>query len=473
LGRSDRQGLLIELGDSLNTLAGIAFSPDGKTFASGGGDNSVSIWDIASGELLAELNGHTGAVVSVAFSPDGRRLASVDISKDKQVHLWDVSSGQSLATLDGCARQDYANQGNVDFSPDGKWLASACEDNGVMVWNVGNGQLQQISQGYNYGVFDIAFSPDSTTLASGYSSNWGLDQPSDIVLWNLDTESVISRLSGHLYLVNAVAFNPMGGQLASGGIDGTVRLWNTTTGDSITILEGYPIPENAGMVILGTTQKMIAISSLAYSPDGSILAVGSGMMMGPGFLEMYDTSTGSLRESICKYPCERMEVSDISFSPDGMLIATEEGDGVIRLRDGSNGQVRRQLSDAHSLGKVAFSPDGKILATVEFWSAAEGDSMTEADARGGVHFWDVETGERLDLLDVGVEPVTSIAFSPDGKLLAIGHEGSVVVWDMAARKTAAQIDCGQNPIIGFSPDGSLLAIGDENGAIKLLGVPEQ
>jgi WD40 repeat protein len=93
--------LLIELGDSLNTLAGIAFSPDGKTFASGGGDNSVSIWDIASGELLAELNGHTGAVVSVAFSPDGRRLASVDISKDKQVHLWDVSSGQSLATLDG------------------------------------------------------------------------------------------------------------------------------------------------------------------------------------------------------------------------------------------------------------------------------------------------------------------------------------------------------------------------------------
>jgi WD40 repeat protein len=464
--------LRFELGNRSNTLAGVAFSPDGKTFASGGADTSVRLWDTTSGELLTKLNGHPAAVVSVAFSPDGNRLASVDIGKDNQVRLWDVSSGQSIRTINGCARQDYANQGKVYFSPDGKWLASACEGKGVMVWDAVNGQVNQLYQAYMSGVYDIAFSPDSHTLAGGYSSNWTPSASSDILLWNLDTKVVSSRLTGHLYLVNSVAFNPKGTQLASGGTDGTVRLWDLVTGDSVIILEGYPMPKDTGMQISGIELDKISVSSVAYSPDGSVLAVGSGMMM-PGFLELYDTTTGSLHGSICKYPCERMEVSDISFSPDGMLLATEEGDGVIRLRDASNGQVRRQFSDTHSLGKVAFSPDGKILAATEYWSAAEGNSMTEEDARGGVHFWDVKTGERMDLLDVGVEPVTSIAFSADGKLLAIGHYGSVVVWDMAARTTAAQVDCGEYPVIGFSPDGSLLAIGNENGVINLWGVPEQ
>jgi WD40 repeat protein len=324
-----------------------------------------------------------------------------------------------------------------------------------------------------YGVFDLAFSPDGNTLAGGYSSSWGPSAPSDILLWNLSTKALSSRLSGHLYLVGTVAFNPNGTQLASGGVDGTVRLWDLVTGESLIILEGYPMPEDAGMQMLGTEPEKISVSSVAYSPDGSVLAIGSGMMMGPGFLELYDTTTGSLHESICKYPCERMEVSDISFSPDGMLIAAEEGEGVIKLRDPSNGQVLLQLSDTDSLGKVAFSPNGKILATVEFYSASQGDSMSEEDFRGGVHFWDIETGKRLDLLDVGVGPVTTIAFNADGKLLAIGQEGSVVVWDITAQKMAAQISCGQNPVIGFSPNGSLLAIGDENGVINLWGVPEQ
>jgi len=106
----------------------VAYSPDGKSLASGSSDNTVRLWDVATGNELRRLEGHADWVWSVAFSPDGKSLASG--SSDNTVRLWDVAAGKELRRLEGHA----ASVLSVAFSPDGKSLASGSYDKTVRLW---------------------------------------------------------------------------------------------------------------------------------------------------------------------------------------------------------------------------------------------------------------------------------------------------------------------------------------------------
>ena len=163
------------------------------------------------------MTGHERGVKSVAFSPDGQTLASG--SGDSTVRLWDVAAGTLRHTLENPGAGLYS----VTFSPDGQTLATGGGDSTVRLWDVTAGTLQHTLESHGFEVKSVVFSPDGRTLASG---NWDYT----IRLWDIDTGILRHTLAGHTAPVRSVAFSPNGQTLASGSTDGTVLLWDVATG---------------------------------------------------------------------------------------------------------------------------------------------------------------------------------------------------------------------------------------------------
>ncbi|QLE56224.1 trypsin-like peptidase domain-containing protein [Nostoc sp. TCL26-01] len=243
----------IATGEEIRTLNGhsydvwsVAISPDGRTLASGSNDRTIKIWNIATGEEIRTLKGHSDWVWSVAISLDGRTLASG--SRDETIKIWNIATGQEIRTLKGV----FSWVRSVAISPDGRTLASGSDDRTIKIWNIATGQEIRTLNSHSGSVYSVAISPDGRTLASGSSDK-------TIKIWNIATGQEIRTLNGHSNWVNSVAFSPDGRTLASGSNDKTIKIWNVVTGQEIRTLNGHSD----------------SVRSVAFSPDGRTLASGS------------------------------------------------------------------------------------------------------------------------------------------------------------------------------------------------------
>ncbi len=193
----------------------IAFSPDGALLASSVPEDSVQLWDVASGATLHMLSQPSG-VQEFAFSPDGTRLA---IASGGALTLWDVATGTRVRELPGIVWPIA-----VAFSPDGTRVASAERFSGpVLVWDVATGTITRGPKQHWGDVRGLAFSPDGTRLATVAHDNV-------VRLWDVASGSEVRILRGHASEVGDVTFSADGNLLASAAYDGTLDLWNVTTG---------------------------------------------------------------------------------------------------------------------------------------------------------------------------------------------------------------------------------------------------
>ncbi len=278
------------LRDHSSEVWSVAWSPDGKYIASGSKDETVRVWDAATGKLLRTLEGHTDSVNAVAWSPDSKYIASG--SSDKTVRVWDAATGKLLRTLEGHNWSVLS----VAWSPDGKYIASGSSDEIVRVWDATTGSLLRTLEGHKNWVSSVAWSPDGTKIASG-----SLDET--VKVWNVTTDRLLMTLKNHTDCVNAVAWSPDSKYIASGSSDYAVRVWNATTGKLLRTLEGHTA----------------YVSSVTWSPDGKYIASGSG----DNTVRVWNAATGIL---LMPLEGHSSPVRSVAWSPDGKYIASGSGE---------------------------------------------------------------------------------------------------------------------------------------------------
>jgi len=366
------------------------------------------------------LTGHIGDVWSLDFSPDGKRLATAGF--DQTTKVWDAQTGQELLSLQG-------HSGWVDdiaFSPDGKTLATASEDSTARLWDAQTGkELANINR--PHAIYSLAFRPDGKQLA--LTSADGI-----ISLWNLNRSAARLQAAEVFTLVHPavrqVAFTADGKRLATGGDDGTVKMWEAATGDEL----------------FAWSADDLAVWGLAFSPDGKNLAVG-----GDALVTLWDVSSDEApTQAILTLAGHRRGVPGLAFTPDGAFLITGSQDGTAKVWDTSTGQELFSLTGHGPINHLAVSPDGMRVAT--------------ANRDGTVTFWDITpTGSRevLTFFFDHSAMVTAGNFSPDRTLLATISEDGVV--KIRSSSTSQELLTTSLPITGsilwiaLSPDNTRLA----------------
>lgn len=389
----------------------MAVSPDGRRFAIGGDGGYVRIYDMGSRQFLLALPGHTNTVAGLAFAPNGNQLASA--SHDGTVRLWDLERQEQIHV--------WATQSAmlaVGFSPNGALLIGAGHTGVVYLWDVIRGVLCDALEGHSDIIRSLAVHPDGTLLATG-----GTD--GEIRLWELrgdraaalsgraqpgaterrDTGSASVATQHDVSSVIALAFSANGLLLASGGVTGTIALWEGRSLDPLASFQAHAMETRA----------------LVFGQECHYLYSGGGG--GASSIQIWDVARN---EPIARLLQDETTWS-LGLTPDGTTLVSGREDGTVHLWNVSEPSSTTLIHTVYgyrmSLTTLAWSQSGRWLAT--------------GDVHGDILVWDVSGEQPMQRHHLKCEDgsVTAVTFSPDSNLLASASgaaaQHSVRIWDTA------------------------------------------
>ena len=395
----------------------IAFAPDGATVLTGGDDGTARLWNAQTGTEIRRFEGHRNWVQSVAFAPDGATVLTG--GDDGTARLWNAQTGAEIRRFKGHGRPVQS----VAFAPDGATVLTGSHDGTARLWNIQTGAEIRRFEGDGDWVLSVAFAPDGATVLTGGDEGTAR-------LWNAQTGAEIRRFEGG-GMVQSVAFAPDGATVLTSGDDHTAGLWNAQTGAEIRRFEGHGRP----------------LLSVAFAPDGTTVLTG-------GYdhtARLWNAQTGT---EIRRFEGHRDWVRSVAFAPDGDTVLTGGYDGTTRLWNAETGAEIRRFEGRGMVQSVAFAPDG--------------DTVLTGGNDGTARLWNAQTGTEIRRFEGG-RMVQSIAFAPDGAtVLTGGDDGTARLWNAQTGAEIRRFEGGRMvQSIAFAPDGATVLTGGDDGTARL------
>ncbi len=444
------------------SLLGLGFSPDRRTLATVA-LNDIDLWDLPTKKIAAHIRipidpQMDSNVSSTAFSPDWNTLAlGYTYSK---VYIYNLRTRRRTHIL---SVLNSRWQNSMVFSPNGKILAVGVDNGGIRLYDTAQYRPLGTMYGNGEAILSLAFSPEGERLISGSESY--------LQLWDLKTRKLLATLKGTQGEIGSVAYSPDGKTVASGSSDQMIRLWSTESNKCIGVLTGHQAD----------------VTELAFSPDGKTLYSASsddtvrfwdirtrrnihslsghehtiramalsqdGRTLASGSTEgrvkLWDATA---RASVDRFPRQKSALQQVLISPDSRYLAAFSGGGSLRLWRLNDGKLLGDLKETTS--HAAFSPDGRILAV-------GGDT--------GIDLWRLPSLVGMDLVPYS-KGIFYVTFSPKGeKIAGIDYSGRVHVWDISNNRRMETPEQKGDFVtaIAFSPDGRFLVWGTDKGRLTL------